>query len=126
MILARRDRGEPTFSFRADGVPIFIAGLTRADDPEAMATWFQATEDFNVYMREITTRLRAGIDAAAKERSLKYVEIFSPCVHPRTGRWFKALGFDLDVDFHHQLTNGARLYRFARHFDGGGDVLRKS
>lgn len=123
MIIERRERGEPTFSFRVDGVPIFIAGLTRADDPSAMATWFQATDDFNAYAREITQRLRVGVEASAKTYGLKYVEIFSPCVHPKTGRWFKALGFDLDVNYHQKLPNGAKLYRFVRNFDGGGNVL---
>lgn len=114
LILDWRDRGEPTFSFRADGVPIFIAGLTRTDDPHAMRTWFQATEDFNLYSREITVKLREGIEKIAESWELEYVEIFSPCVHPKTGRWFRALGFTIDLDYHSKTQAGATLYRFVR------------
>lgn len=125
MILERRDRGEPTFSFRADGEPIFIAGLTRSDDPQGMATWFQATEGFNEYSREITVRLREGIERAAEANNLTFVEIFSVCVHPKTGRWFRALGFNLDVDYHSRTSSGATVYRFVRTF-GGDHVLAQA
>jgi len=124
-ILARRERGEPTFSFRAGDEPVFIAGLTRTDDPQAMATWFQATEAFNEHAREITCRLRQGIEDIARAHNLTYVEIFSACVHPKTGRWFKALGFDLDLDYHCRAKTGAPMYRFVRHFEGN-HVLRQA
>lgn len=110
--------GMPTMAIWFDGEPVLICGLMSTDHPNAMVTWFQATEMFTHYAREITVEVRKQLEHVARARNLDYVEIISPCVHPRTGRWFRALGFRLDVDRYIPVANcpGERLYRFVRRF----------
>lgn len=107
----------PTMAILIDDEPVIICGLMPCDHPRGMKTWFQATEQFSAYARPITIQVRGSLERAAEKFGLDFMEIFSPCVHPRTGRWFAALGFNLDV--HHYLTapGGERLYRFERRFD---------
>lgn len=116
-IARQRDVGLPTMAGWIDSDPVFISGLTHADDPSGMVTWFQATELFTPYVHPITHALREAMERTATAYNLAYIEIHSPCVHPKSGRWFKALGFDLDVDRH--VAQGPTLYRFVRRFGNG-------
>lgn len=110
-----RDKGWPTMAFIVDDEPVCVCGLVLEEGGKRAATWFQATEDFTRYQRQITRELRAHMEAAAAERAIEEIEIFSACVHPRAGRWFKALGFELDVD-RHPGQDMPRTYRFVRRF----------
>lgn len=119
-VAAWRDQGFPSMSWSVDGLPVFICGLV--PDGKRAATWFQATEDFVPHQREITRELRRRIEEDAARLGFEELEIFSACIHPRTGRWFKALGFELDVD-RHPGNGQPRLYRFVRTIKGKSDVL---
>lgn len=115
-------RGAPTMAIWIDGSPVVMLGLMPSDLPRGMKTWFQATDTFVHYARPITLELRRAMENAAKERGLDFIEIFSVCVHPSAGRWFRALGFELDVDRHIAVSveNPRRLYRFVRTFKREG------
>jgi hypothetical protein len=119
IVTHQRLSGAPTLAVWIDGAPALICGLMRTDSPDGMATWFQATEAFTEHARQITKELRAKLEGAATTYNLKFIEIVSPCVHPKTGRWFAALGFRLDVDRHIRARDDLqqRLYRFERRFD---------
>lgn len=110
--------GMPTLALWFDNEPVVIMGLARSDNPNAMSTWFQATELFTEFARPITEELRRQIAHVGETRNLDYVEIISPCVHPHAGRWFRALGFNLDVNRFIPIREGSqeRLYRFERRF----------
>lgn len=115
----QRDAGLPTLAIWVDDEPVLVAGLIRISDPMGMSTWFQATESFGRFAMPITRELRSQLGQAAVAYDLAYIEIASPCVHPRTGRWFESLGFTLDVNRYVPLREGShdRLYRFERRFD---------
>lgn len=123
-ILARRAEGAPTFAFWADDEPLFVTGLVWSDNGRGMNTWFQATHRFPLFFREITRHLRAGLEAEARRNDLDFMEVFSVCVHERTGRWFRSLGFELDLDYHFFTNRGTRMYRFVRNFKGSSGVLQ--
>ena len=126
-ILQRRDDGAPTFALWSGEEPLFVAGLVNSENCaglRGMNTWFQATHRFHVHYREITRALRAGLEAEASRYELDFVEIFSSCPHEKTGRWFRALGFELDVDYHYILKTGVRMYRFVRDFGRERHVLQ--
>ncbi len=129
-IIQERDSGAPNWALWHSDQPILIAGLVSSDDPTGMCTWFEATEAFRFHAPEITRLVRQKLEDAAGARYLGFVEIFSACVHPRTGRWFKALGFNLDVDYHRVAESGAKIYRFVRKFDWQkeecGNVLQQA
>lgn len=115
----QRSLGAPSMAMWFDGEPVFFCALMRTDDPRGMASAFQATDLFAQYVRPITRTLRRIQTAAAKQYDLDFIEIISPCVHPESGRWFGALGFQLDVDRYVRSRSGERLYRFVRRFDKG-------
>lgn len=113
-----RQSNQPTMAVWIDGVPVFMAGLV-STGPAMMCTWFQATEAFTRHARLITTLLRRRLEYEAEQRGLSEIEIHSPCVHPKSGKWFGLLGFDLDVNYYLPSNGGARLYRFVRRFSKG-------
>lgn len=123
----QRSLGAPTMAIWFDGEPVVFCALMRTDDPLGMVTAFQATELFSHYVVPITKLLRRALERSARQYGLEFIEIFSPCVHPRTGRWFEALGFRLDLNrFIPAKNGGGRLYRFERRFPKGvmSDVLQ--
>jgi hypothetical protein len=129
-IESMRQAGMPMRSLWIDDEPVVVMGMIRIPgDPTGMSTWFQATDLFNAYARALTKEVRALIEQGAATYNLAYVEIESPCVHPRTGRWFRALGFELDPNWH-SVARGttSKLYRFVRKFDRKEDsnVLRQA
>lgn len=118
--------GAPTMALWIGEAPVVILGLMRTDDPYGMRTWFQATDLFTRYARQITQQLRGSLTQFAHARHLDYIEVVSPCVHPDSGRWFAALGFELDVNRYLRapmLVDGVerRLYRFERKFPREGE-----
>jgi hypothetical protein len=125
IIAHQRAIGAPTMALWVDGRPVVILGLMHTGEPRAMRTWFQATEEFSDNALAITQQLRDSMAQFADARGLDYIEIVSPCVHPLAGRWFKALGFDFDVD-RYMMIGQNRLYRYVRHFKGGENVLLPS
>lgn len=114
----------PTVVFAVDSEPVLVTGMVPiVSSPGGMATWFQATAAFSSYAIPITRELRRRLDEYAAQNGIQFVEIVSPCVHPRTGRWFGALGFTLDVNRYIPNRTGiGRLYRFERRFQGASDV----
>jgi|GEM_PF-2019850 len=127
IIAHQRAIGMPNMAIWIDDEPVIICGVMRTDHPHGMATWFQATEMFTPFMRPITAQLRESLERTALAFGLEFLEIISPCVHPKTGRWFRALGFALDLDRYIQAKDGVnRLYRYERKFSGGASVLRQS
>lgn len=119
-IAAWRDQGYPSMGWSVDGLPVFICGLV--PDGKLASTWFQATDDFTQHQREITRALKRKIEDEAARLALDEVEIFSACIHPRTGRWFAALGFELDID-RHPAQGQPRFYRFVRKMKRESHVL---
>jgi hypothetical protein len=115
----QRETGAPTLALWIDDEPIVISGLMKTDNPKGMSTWFQATDAFAHFALPLTKEIRYQLEETARAYDLDYIEIVSPCVHPKTGRWFGALGFNLDVDRFIPLREGSdqRLYRFERKFD---------
>ncbi len=125
-VVNRREEGAPTFAMWHDGEPLFITGLVFSDTStnacRGMMTWFLATDRFPLFYREITRRLKRGIEEQARKFDLDYVEIFSACIDYRAGRWFQLMGFEIDLDYHH-VFKGHRFYRFVRRFRRGDHVL---
>lgn len=119
---AERKAGNPSMAIWFDGEPVVILGLMRTADPAGRVTWFEATDLFARFARQITHQLRLSMENAARDFALDFIEIFSPCVHPASGRWFRALGFGLDVNRHLTVSgaNPRRLYRFVRTFQREG------
>ena len=89
-----------------DGKPVVIVGI--ATEGDESFTWFQATDDFERHAGQITRHIRR--EAAQHGGPL---HIYSVCVHPDTGRWFRVMGFVQDV-FSQRLPSGATLRRFTR------------
>lgn len=118
IIQSEVERGSPTWALWIDERPVVVMGLMLIDEPFGMRTWFQATDDFNTYARAITQQIRDSMSQFAASRNLDFIEIVSPCVHPQSGRWFKALGFELDLNRYLRASenNDRRLYRFERRF----------
>lgn len=119
---SERAAGNPSMAIWFDGEPVVILGLMRATDPAGRVTWFEATDLFARFARPITQCLRDSMARFAKENDVDFIEIFSPCVHPASGRWFRALGFGLDVNHHATVSadNPRRIYRFVRTFSREG------
>lgn len=111
--------GAPTQALWFDDEPVLICGLMRIDNPFGMRTWFQATDLFGVHAKTITSQMKEMMAEGARQYNLDFIETISPCVHPKTGRWFGAMGLAIDIDYHIKSRGGEKLYRFERRFAKG-------
>lgn len=91
----------------ADGEPILCAGL--CTDGREVTTFMAATDDFDRHWRQIVRTIRAFV----RERDGP-IYIYSVTVHPKSARFFGALGFEPDLPWLGQTRTGAPLYRFKR------------
>jgi hypothetical protein len=90
----------------ADGQPVLVAGVFQ-NGPE-VTTFMEATQDFERHYRQIVRVIRSFVRKREGD-----IFIYSVTVHPKSARFFRALGFVPDV-WQGQTPTGATLYRFKR------------
>lgn len=93
----------------ADGEPVLIAGVMAADEPAVYDTFMQATEDFPRHYREIVRQMRRYVNAVRGT-----VRIYSVTVHPKSERFFRAIGFEPDELWFRVLPTHWTMRRFVR------------
>lgn len=92
--------------FCADGRPVVVYGI--CPDGENWASWFQATDEFDLHHRAITPVIaKALLDAPEN------LHVYSVMVHPKTERWFNKCGLVKD-DWNGKTVTGWPLFRFSK------------
>jgi len=87
--------GNPySFCLYGGGKPFAVCGAVEYA-PNAYATWFFATDDFELYWKPATRLMRKFLEEQTEAHPEASLDVISASDHPKAGLWFQLLGFTL-------------------------------